>query len=76
MIRLLFKYQHSNNQAFETVGEKASKFQSSFIYVKRLCGILLPVPFHGNFKYGRSSHRVSLYWEALCEVEVFMWGLV
>lgn len=76
LVCLLLKYQHSNNQNFETVGEKSSKFQSSFIYVRRLCGILLPVPFHRNFKHGRFSPGVSLYWEALREVEVFMGELV
>lgn len=74
LICLLLKYQRNNNQTFETGGEKSSEFQF-FIYVRSLCGILLPVPFHMNSKYGQSSLEVSLYWKALHEVEIFMENL-
>lgn len=58
------------------MGEKSSQFQLSFIYVGRLCGILLPDPVHKNSKYGHPSLEVSLYWDALHEVEIFTGNLL
>jgi hypothetical protein len=34
LVLLVLKYQHSDNQAFETVDKKSSTFQASFIYYR------------------------------------------
>ena len=75
LVCLLLKYQHSNNQAFETVGEKSSKFQSSCIYVRRcvasyflslFTGTLnMDAPLPGYLYIANLCVRLKFLWENL-----------